>query len=116
MILAGPSIRVDHLRAGDAEPAGLPNGRPETGASLRHRREPALGNLIKGGKTAIAAMRGLPQSPMASHAEVIPPIETGRPLNIGHVDAHPIAATRSPLSTTPWTRAAARRINPLSQG
>lgn len=121
MILVDTSVWIDHLRDGDAELADLLNA----GLVLAHPfviGELALGNL-KDRETVIAAMQGLPQAPMASHAEVMALIETRRlfSLGIGYVDAHLIAATLLAPGTTLWTRdrrlsAAAKRIDLLPKG
>ncbi|WP_018000593.1 type II toxin-antitoxin system VapC family toxin [Paracoccus sp. N5] len=105
MILVDTSIWIDHLRTGNAELADLLSA----GMVLAHPfviGELALGSL-KDRETVIAAMQGLPQAPMASHAEVIALIEARRLFNvgIGYVDAHLIAATLlirvGPLSYSP---------------
>lgn len=109
MILVDTSIWIDHLRAGDSELTELLNA----GLVLAHPfiiGELALGSL-KDREAVIAAMQGLPQAPMASHAEVMALIEARRlfSLGIGYVDAHLIAATLLVPGTTLWTRD--RRLN-----
>lgn len=121
MILVDTSVWIDHLRASDVELADLLNAEQV----LAHPfiiGELALGSL-KDRETVIAAMQGLPQAPMASHAEVMTLIETRRlfSLGIGYVDAHLIAATLLAPGTTLWTRdrrlsAAAKRIDLLPKG
>ncbi|KGJ08952.1 type II toxin-antitoxin system VapC family toxin [Paracoccus versutus] len=116
MILVDTSIWIDHLRAGDTELVDLLNAEQV----LAHPfiiGELALGSL-KDRETVIAAMQGLPQAPVASHAEVMALIDARRlfSLGIGYVDAHLIAATLLAPGTTLWTRdrrlsAAAKHID-----
>ncbi|QRZ15799.1 type II toxin-antitoxin system VapC family toxin [Paracoccus methylovorus] len=118
MILVDTSIWIDHLRAGDAELAGL----LKAGLVLAHPfviGELALGSL-KDREAVIAAMQGLPRTSVASHAEVMALIEARQlfSLGIGYVDAHLIAATLLAPGTTLWTRdrrlsAAAARVGIL---
>lgn len=109
MILVDTSIWIDHLRAGDSELTELLNA----GLVLAHPfiiGELALGSL-KDRETVITAMQGLPQAPLAGHAEVMALIEARRlfSLGIGYVDAHLIAATLLAPGTKLWTRD--RRLN-----
>ncbi len=104
MILVDTSVWVEHLRRGDEGLADLLG----KGLVLVHPfviGELALGNLTQR-QTILAALADLPQSPVASHDEVLHFIERtvlyGR--GIGYVDAHLLAAVRLHGSAALWTR------------
>jgi predicted nucleic acid-binding protein len=103
-IIADSSIWIDHLNKGDAKLA----------ACLKRRRivlhpmvigEIALGS-ISNRTVVLEELAALPQTPPASHAEVMAMIGWLELWNrgIGYVDAHLIAATRRTSGTLLWTR------------
>lgn len=104
MILVDTSVRIDHLRHGDAELTGLLN----TGQVLTHRfviGELALGSL-QNRDIVLGALQNLPQAPDATDEEVLRFIAhhalfaTG----IGYIDAHLLAAVQLSHGTLLWTR------------
>lgn len=104
MILADTSIWVDHLRAGDAELAGLLQAGRVVGHPLV-TAEIALGSLRNRG-SVLALLDGLAQAPLASTDEVRLLIEAARlhGRGIGYVDAALVAACRLAPGLRLWTR------------
>ncbi len=104
MILVDTSVWIDHLRQRDERLSGL----LEQGLVLAHPfviGELALGNL-QNRDAIIGALQDLPQTPVATDAEVLGFI-TGNALygmSIGYIDAHLLAATRLAPGATLWTR------------
>ena len=103
MILVDTSVWVEHLRFGNADLARL----LESGRVLTHPfiiGELALGSLRQRG-IILAALHGLPQTLVASTAEVLHLIEQHDLFGngIGYVDAHLLAAVRLMPGRTLWT-------------
>lgn len=104
MILVDSSVWIDHLRAGDATLIAL----LETGQVLAHpfvTGELALGSFRQC-DAIIGALQDLPQSLVATDAEVLAFIDRHALFGqgIGYVDAHLLAATRLTPDATLWTR------------
>jgi predicted nucleic acid-binding protein len=104
VILVDTSVWIDHLRDGHAVLSGFLN----TGQVLSHPfviGELALGNLRQR-DVILAALQDLPQSIVASDAEVFRFIETQKlhGLGIGYIDAHLLAAARLTPGGSLWTR------------
>jgi predicted nucleic acid-binding protein len=104
LILVDTSVWVDHLRANDETLAELLHSQ----AVLAHPfviGELALGNMRRR-ETVLAALADLPQSGVATDAEVLTFIDRhalfGR--GIGYVDAHLLAAARLTAGARLWTR------------
>lgn len=104
MILVDTSVWIDHLRRGDA---ALPDAL-EAGEVLVHPfvvGELACGNLANR-KEVLSLLQALPQSPIATDAEVLGFIESqslmGR--GIGYIDAHLLASVALSGGAALWTR------------
>ncbi len=104
MILVDTSIWIDHLRQCDEHLSALLN----QGQVLAHpfvMGELALGNL-QNRDAILAALQGLPQTPVAMDGEVLGFIQenTLYGMGIGYIDAHLLAAVRLAPGATLWTR------------
>lgn len=104
MILVDSSVWIDHLRAGDATLVAL----LETGQVLAHpfvTGELALASFRQR-DAIISALQDLPQSLLATDAEVLTFIDRNAlfGLGIGYVDAHLLATTRLTPDAMLWTR------------
>ena len=104
MILVDTSIWIDHLRQRDERLSAL----LDQGQVLAHPfviGELVLGNL-QNRDAILGALQDLPQTPVATDAEVLGFI-TGNALHgmgIGYIDAHLLAATRLASGAMLWTR------------
>ncbi len=104
MILVDSSVWVDHLRGCDPMLERL----LEAGRVLAHSfviGELALGSLRQR-SVILDALRNLPQTVIASDAEVLALIERHAlfGLGVGYVDVHLLAATRLTPDVSLWTR------------
>lgn len=104
MILVATSVWIDHLRQNDEELARRLND----GEVMIHPfviGELALGNL-RNRAEVLTALRGLPQSLVATHEEALLFIEENAlsGMRIGCVDAHLLAAVRLSPPALRWTR------------
>ncbi len=104
MVLVDTSVWIDHLRFCDLGLTQL----LESSKVLGHPHilgELALGNL-KHRARVMAALRELPQIPVAADSEVLYFIDEGALFGrgIGYVDAHLLASLRLAPGTRLWTR------------
>jgi predicted nucleic acid-binding protein len=104
MILVDTSVWVDHLRKGDPSLARLLSA----GIVLTHPfviGELALGEL-RPRATILASLSDLPQTGVATDAEVLHFIESHRLYRngLGYIDVHLLAAVRLNSGATLWTR------------
>jgi hypothetical protein len=104
VILLDTSVGVDHLRAGDATVAAL----PEVGRVLSRPHvigELALGRMRRR-REVIEALGDLPAATPAAYAEVLVFIERQglAGLEIGYGGAQLLAATRLTAGAAVWTR------------
>ena len=104
MILVDTSVWIEHLRKGDDRLAAL----LESNLVAMHpfvTGELACGNL-RNRETLLRLFQNLPQSPVATHEEVMHFIQQrdlmGR--GIGYVDAHLLAAVALDGAMRLWTR------------
>ncbi len=104
MILVDTSVWIEHLRKGDDRLAAL----LESNLVAMHpfvTGELACGNL-RNRETLLRLFQNLPQSPVATHEEVMHFIQQrdlmGR--GIGYVDAHLLAAVALEGDSRLWTR------------
>ena len=104
MILVDTSIWIDHLRHTNERLTLL----LDTGHVLAHPF--VIGELALGGlqnrDAVLSALKGMPQTLVATNDEVIHFIETNAlyGIGIGYIDAHLLAAARLTPGTTLWTR------------
>lgn len=103
MILVDTSVWIAHLHTGDRRLAGL----LEQGQCLTHpfvTGELACGNLHNR-QEILALLGNLPQSPVASAAEVLHFIENHRLMGrgIGYIDVHLLAAVTLAENALLWT-------------
>ena len=104
MILADTSVWIDHLRKGEPALADL----LLRSQMLTHPfilGELALGSL-KHRETVLGALANLPQTAVATDAEVLHAIDRWKLFGtgIGYIDAHLLAATALTPGTELWTR------------
>ncbi len=104
MILVDTSVWVDHLRVGDEDLVALLN----SGRVLAHPfviGELACGKL-RNRAEVLMLLKGLPQAPLATGAEVLFFIERHELMGcgIGYVDAHLLAAASLADAARLWTR------------
>jgi predicted nucleic acid-binding protein len=104
MILVDTSVWIDHLRQRDERLSGL----LDQGRVLAHSfviGELALGNL-QNRDAILGALHDLPQTPVATDAEVLGFITSNAlyGMGIGYIDAHLLAATRLAPGAKLWTR------------
>jgi predicted nucleic acid-binding protein len=104
LIIVDTGIWIDHLKAGDPRLAVL-------GERLEALMHPyALGEIALGSlpdrTRLLQRMAGLPQPPVARHAQVMQLIDAQNLFStgIGFVDAHLLASTRLLLGSRVWTR------------
>ncbi len=104
MILVDTSIWIDHLRVGDENLVTLLS----SSQVLVHPfviGELACGNLRKR-DDVLRLLNDLPQTPVASHEEVLHFIESNKLMGqgIGYIDAHLLASTALADTALIWTR------------
>jgi predicted nucleic acid-binding protein len=104
VILVDTSVWIDHFRRGDKGLAALLNN----GQVLGHPAvvgEVGLGSLADRGRI-LGLMANLPQTVLATHAEVMTYIEAHALYGqgIGYVDAHLLASASLTPGSSLWTR------------